>query len=187
MKTIKIFTYAFLAIFLTLASCSGEDGEDGMDGINGEQGIPGEDGEDGNANVIASPWLPVEFSTTASTFTFFDIEDPRITQEVADGAAIYAYGRSSAVGSIPFVFSNRSYYFAVFPDINQFRFIATSVDGATPFIFNDISEVRYVIIPSSETSGRSMDDRATALKATLKEKGIDVNNYDEVAAYYNLN
>ena len=176
--TLKFLTYVMMAFALVFTSCDGEDGMDGAEGPQGEQGISGQDGmdgqdgvdgEDGNANVIASPWTPTEFSTTASTLTFFDIEDPQITPEIADGAAFYAYGRSgAAVLSIPLVFSNRSYYFGVFPDDNNFRFIAASVDGATPFIFGDVLEVRYVIIPQAS------------------RMSIDYTNYEEVKRAYNL-
>ncbi|SDQ27394.1 collagen-like triple helix repeat-containing protein [Flagellimonas zhangzhouensis] len=56
MKLIKLFGYVFIAMSITLTSCSGEDGEQGPAGKNGDpgaqgatgdQGDPGQDGTDG--------------------------------------------------------------------------------------------------------------------------------------------
>jgi len=174
--TVKFLTYVMMAfaLVLTTASCEGEDGMDGEIGLQGpagQDGTDGQDGEDGNANVIASPWIAQEFPTAATTFASFDILDTQITQEVADNAAVYAYGKTgNSTISIPFTFRNKTHYFAIFPDTNQFRFIAASVDG-TPEVFNDISEVRYVIIPASASSGKS---------------AIDYTDYEAVKRAYNL-
>ena len=147
-----------LAIIMT--ACSPEDGEDGavgpagpqgQQGPPGPQGDQGEPGEDGNANVIASDWIPEEFSDVATTVTSFDVMDTTIDQSILDSGVVLSYGRlTSSVIEIPFTFSNRTYYIALFAD-GRIRFIGRSVDGAAE-TFGDLTDVRYVIIPSSTSS-----------------------------------
>ena len=178
MKFLKT-KYLVLALITTFCfSCSdGEDGIDGANGLQGEQGIPGIDGEDGNANVIVSDWIPSEFSTTATTRSIFEIEDPALTVDIADTAVIYVYARagSSDVIGIPFTFSNRSYYFAVIPTQNELRIIAGSIDGSNEFFNIDFNAVRYVIVPAS-----------TSASETSKQASIDYSDYNAVKEAYNL-
>ena len=178
--TMKFIAYSLMIFTLTLTSCSVEDGEDGLQGEQGIAGLDGDDGtdgEDGNANVIASDWIPSEFSTTATTRSIFEIEDPALTVDIADTAVIYAYARagSNDVISIPFTFSNRSYYFAVIPTQNVLRIIAGSVDGSQEFFNIDFNAVRYVIVPAS-----------TSASETSKQASIDYSDYNAVKEAYNL-
>jgi len=160
----------------------GENGTDGADGQDGSNGQNGADGEDGNANVIASDWVSVEFPTTATPSATFNITDDRITQDIADSAAIYAYGRSgNATISIPFTFRNRTYYFVLSPDTNEFRLIALSVDGSPEFL-NDFSEVRYVIIPAT-TTGKGT---TTSTLEQMQKAGVDPTDYYAVCNYLGL-
>ena len=156
-----------MAFALVFTSCEGEAGAEGPQGIDG---IDGTDGEDGNANVIASDWIPSEFSTTATTRSIFEIEDPALTVEIADTAIINVYARagSNDVIGIPFTFSNRSYYFAAIPTQNVLRIIAGSVDGSQEFFNIDFNAVRYVIIPATE------------------RRSIDYTDYEAVKKAYNL-
>lgn len=80
-----------------------------------------------------------------------------ITEEVANNAAVFAYGKTgNAVISVPFTFRSRSYYFVMIPDSNLFRFLGATVDSSSE-VFDDISEVRYIIIPSTTTGKSSID------------------------------
>ena len=179
--------YLFIATTVAFTSCDAEDGMDGMDGAQGEQGIPGEDGQDGNANVIFSDWIPTEFSSTPDVISFFDVADPQITEEVVNTAAILAYGDvagSNAFIVIPYTFLNESYFFAFLKGSNSIRFLGASVDGS-PEIFDQITAVRYVIIPPGEDSGRAASNPNIILQ-NLRAQGVNINNYEEVAAYYNL-
>ena len=112
--------------------------------------------------------------------------DPQITEEVVNTAAILIYGKLSSpvVIAIPFVFGNETYLYSLFDESNLISFIGASVDGS-PEIFNLITAVRYVIIPPGEDSGRAASSPDTILK-NLRAQGVDINNYDEVAAYYKL-
>ncbi len=90
-KTMKLFGIAFMALSLTLTSCS-KDGDDGLDGAQGEQGIPGtdgqdgEDGEDGNANVTS---LLLEDQTISTGDNVYDVSE--LTQEIFDTGFVFAY------------------------------------------------------------------------------------------------
>ncbi|WP_298756089.1 hypothetical protein [uncultured Psychroserpens sp.] len=134
MKTIsRIFSVVFI---LCLVSCSAEDGDDGMDG---------------NANVISSEWISTNFSTTSVSFTSFAIQDENINAENVANAAIIAHGRlfsNDEVVTIPYARNSRFYYFSLSPDTNEIIFRAENLIG-NQSIFNDLTEVRYTIIPSN--------------------------------------
>lgn len=165
----KFLTYGIFVLFLGFASCNGEDGAMGPAGQNGV------DGQDGNANVIASDWIATDFSTTASRMSTFEITDSNITAENVDNAAVLAFGKSflGIAISVPFVFNNKSYYYALIPNNNKIRFIGAAADGSTSEIFGDISEVRYVIIPSTANKGG-------------KKRDFTKMSYEEVMDYFNL-
>ncbi len=161
MKTkMNFLSMAVMVLAILMTACSPEDGEDGAvgpAGPQGEQGPPGpegpqgETGDDGNANVIASDWIPEEFSDVATSVTSFDVMDTTIDQSILDSGVVLSYGRlTSSVIEIPFTFSNRTYYIALFAD-GRIRFIGRSVDGGSE-TFGDLTDVRYVIIPSSTSS-----------------------------------
>ncbi len=183
MKTLVVFSrMAVMLLAIVMTACSPEDGEDGAVGPigpQGEQGPPGpqgpqgETGEDGNANVIASDWIPEEFSDVSTSLTSFDVMDTNIDQSILDSGLVLAYGRESltTVLGIPFTFSNKTYYTALFAD-GRIRFIGRSVDGSGAF-FSDLTDVRYVIIPSSTSS---------------KNAGLDFTkmSYHEVIYYFGL-
>lgn len=159
MKTsiISVKTTLVLLLGILLVGCSAEDGMDGATGPQGEQGPPGPQGEQGeasNVNVIASPWIPEEFSNNSVSYTSFTVTDEAFTSEIINSGTVLVYGRDGVnVVPIPVVFSNKTFY-AVFPEIlGQITFIARTVDG-TPTFFSVFTDFRYVIIPSSNTVGK---------------------------------
>lgn len=165
MKTniISVKTTIIILLGILLVSCSAEDGMDGATGPQGEQGPPGpqgEQGEDGiqgeagNANIIASPWIPEEFSNNSVSYTSFTVTDEAFTSEIINSGTVLVYGRDGVnVVPIPVVFSNKTFY-VVFPEIlGQITFIARTVDG-TPTFFSVFTDFRYVIIPPSNTVGK---------------------------------
>ncbi|QXP50493.1 hypothetical protein H0I25_05230 [Cellulophaga sp. HaHa_2_95] len=155
----KLFLMAICAV--VIMSCSGDDGIDGAigpQGVAGTDGTDGTNGEDGNANVMDSGWTLSEFSSTASSFDSFEIVDSKITQETMDSSAVFAFGKiGTSTISIPFVFRNKSYYFNIRPATTSIRFIANSIDSSME-VYNDFSEVRYIIIPSSTASKSNQPD-----------------------------
>lgn len=187
----RLQTTLMLLFIVTAVAFTSCDTEDGMDGAQGEQGIAGQDGQDGqdgNANVIFSDWIPTEFSSNPDSLSTFDVVDPQITEDLVNTAAILAYGGiagSNAIIVIPYTFFNESYYFAFLEGSNSIRFVGASVDGS-PEVFDQIDAVRYVIIPPVEGSGRTTSNPESIVQH-LRDQGVDINNYEEVAAYYNLN
>jgi hypothetical protein len=175
-----------------VSSCSPSDGADGANGIDGapgpagQDGTDGQDGQDGNANVISSAWIPVNFGP-ATTFGIVDIVNSNINAANMADAAFLVYGRidSDTVIVIPFVFANRSYYYGLFASTNTLRMIGYSLDGSSQ-VFADFTDVRFVIIPPGPgfTGGGTND--SNKILADLENQGVDVSNYEEVAAHFNL-
>ncbi len=130
----------------------GNSGSQGPTGEQGEQGPKGDDGEDCGC-VIASDWIPSAFDTEAHPVSTFFITDTNIDQSIFDSGLVLAYGKlapTSAI-SIPAVYLGVSYFIALHPDSNEIQFIAENLDSGGR-VFDDVLEVRYVIIPSNTTA-----------------------------------
>ncbi|MCK0136572.1 collagen-like protein [Arenibacter sp. S6351L] len=206
MKTSKKFLGLVIAVMaLTFTSCSkdgeigpigptgprgeqgiqgatGANGEVGEDGEDGQDGIDGVDGQDGNANIIASEWISSQFPE-GTAFTYFLVDDDRITNELVAEAAILAYGldTTGAVAPLPVSSNNESYSYVLYPQFLQIGFFAKSVDG-TNETFDILSAFRYVIIPTTMTGKTS----GTNIHSILKNAGIDINDYYAVMDYLGL-
>ncbi|TYB79389.1 hypothetical protein [Bizionia myxarmorum] len=152
--TISKSKYVLLTLLVAFSfSCSPEDGNDGA---VGPAGPAGSNGQDGNANVIASDWIPISLSDGSASQ--FDVIDTNINAETLSSSLIVVYGKFTAqdIVGIPFTYSNRTYYFVAFQDTNTFRILGRSLDG-TSESFNDISDVRYIIIPSNNSTRGNID------------------------------
>lgn len=194
--TMKYLGLVIVLIALTFTSCSkdgeigpmgpaGPQGEQGIEsatGDKGEDGINGADGQDGNANIIASEWIPSQFPE-GTAFTYFLVDDDRITNELVAEAAILAYGldTTGAVAPLPVSSNNESYSYVLYPQFLQIGFFAKSVDG-TNETFDILSAFRYVIIPSTITAKSNDID----ILAQFKKAGVDINNYYAVMDYLGL-
>lgn len=174
-----------IAALLALSSCSkgdtgpigpagpagvdGIDGVNGVDGTNGTDGQDGADGEDGNANVIASSWIDSDFSMATTNSTFFNVEDSSFDGTIINSGIVLVYGKQIIVPSgdvlvhpIPYESFNESYSFNITPnELNgliltsgRIQFTARSVDN-TAEVFDRFTQFRYVIVPSSSSSGKS--------------------------------
>tara|TARA_R110002167_G_scaffold23281_10_gene82743 strand:- start:834 stop:1472 length:639 start_codon:yes stop_codon:yes gene_type:complete len=157
---------------------SGEDGVDGMDGMDGM------DGEDGNANVIASDWIPEQFSDTPVPNAAFQIVDERLSLVTDSMAAILVYAKDfyGTVNQIPIVISgNKSYVYVLYAESNYMVFIASTLNNEAAF-FDGLTHFRYVIIPAS-VFGKSNGPDAIS---ELKTAGVDIADYDAVIDYFGL-
>ncbi|MVO08864.1 hypothetical protein GOQ30_06760 [Flavobacterium sp. TP390] len=194
MKKFKFISYLPAAVLiLTLMSCSAEDGVDGQEGPQGIQGpagadgldgVDGQDGQDGNANVVASGWLPADWS-------FYDTPTKKIMRvvvnqftqtELRNECLVMVYARqygTSAVYSIPGPgrWSNVAYnlYFGSnSPNADGILIEIKSTENGvdlTDYQY-DVARgnyFRYVIIPSNQTN-----------------RLPDLSDYEQVKAYYNL-
>lgn len=161
---------------------AGPAGADGLNGgVDGADGADGQDGADGNANVLVSDWIPTEFSTTPSNFSFFEI----VPATLNTNGVVLVFGRlvsdpgSDFIVPFPYESSNERYSYLVdpaqgtFPNIQfaDIRFTAQTTDGSDK-MFTRISEVRYVNIPP-QLAGKSTIDFTTM-------------TYEEVMVYFEL-
>lgn len=181
---------------------AGMDGQDGTDGQDGADGQDGQDGEDGNANVFSSGWVEYDEAVwTEVTGEFgidyrnYPIEEAEITQDIVDNGVVLVYNRFVITGThvytLPFtenITSNDpngqtiSYQFEVNELVLKMRNASGSGDPGT-FGGPGIAEFRYIVIPSTN-GGRPFN--LETLTADLAAKGVNINNYNEVLAYYQL-
>lgn len=209
MKTIKLFTYALFVAFLSLASCStdAEDGMDGMDGapgIAGQDGADGQDGVDGNANIISSGWIEYEtagWGELTSTFgtdqRLYPIAVPEITEDVRDTGLIMMYTRFTVTETpaytLPFVenitgqgTNGQEISFQVETGSLIIRMINVGGLG-DPGTFGGagVAEYRWVVLPAP-AGGRQAAMSQEQLKRYYLNLGLDIYDYDAVAAYFGL-
>jgi len=180
MKTIKFLFFALLLV--GTLSCDGEDGEDGIDGING---IDGQDGQDATTNVQSLLFDASEFSGTFDTVTI-----PELTAEVLTNAAILTYltDDGSSWVPVPTPFDTIEFDFAVHVMLDLgFIDLDYSDENGNNFSISpgDLEQFRVVIIESG-SSGRSAINGKQQILNELAKARVDINNYDEVAAYFNL-
>jgi len=176
----------------------GQDGADGTDGQDGQDGTNGQDGEDGNANVFSSGWIEFDTAVWSDVTSEFGVEyrnypiaESEITQDIVDNGVVLVFSRfvitGTAVYALPFTENITgadpagqivSYRFD--PDILTLKM--RNVTGAgDPGTFGGpgIAEYRYIVIPASSAGTSPLED--------MLDRGVDVNNYIEVMAYYGLN
>lgn len=193
--TMNYLRISFLLLALFIGSCSkegtegpmgppGKDGAVGATGTDGIQGEQGEPGEGGNANIIASEWLPIELATTTPTHdSRFAITAPEIAGENMSSAVVIVYGRHTSenyVIALPFVYRNESYQFVL--SSGEIHLLAQTIDATANGTFQLFDEIRYVLIPSNNTSTSSKE----ATLSHLKQAGVDINDYRQVRDYYGL-
>ena len=128
----------------------GPQGEQGVAGLQGEQGLQGEPGEDGNANVIASDWFDVSWSSSPSTFATHDETATDITAQDLEDSVILVYFESGTfVYPLPVTWTATSTVnFALQP--GQIRLYFRAETSSSP----PAGRARYIIIPSSSVSSK---------------------------------
>lgn len=172
MKTnLKLLIIAFLAI---MAACSPEDGKDGQDGAQGIQGEPGQDGEDGNANITSYLFEYINLEPGRRTFPI-----PAITNDILQNGAVLGYSRNLYYNEwfpLPINYQNGTYIKILLIKEGNVEIESTSVFQQLHF--------RFVVIEGS-AGNRSSKQSETIFKE-LKKAGIDINDYNAVANYYNL-
>lgn len=197
MKTLKqLFYYSFVILAILCTSC---EAEDGMDGVNGEQGIPGQngadgqDGEDGNANVIGVTVDPFPSWTEGiylgQQANFVEITEPLLTEEMADDALVLVYFQLPSDE----VWFPMTYAFVFDDGDNEVITYTYGQDTITVYAYDSagpinaaILKVRYFIIPTNEASGRALLSSKEDILQDLRDNKVNINNYEEVANYYNL-
>jgi hypothetical protein len=173
MKNFKnTLNYAFpiLAILL-LISCSGEDGAVGPSGADGKNG---ENGIDGNANVTT---VLLNNSTFIEGFNTFTVN--AITQEIVDYGAVLAYVTNSYFPNTWLVLP------AAENEQEEISLYAITLNEI--IILSDfpaVLDLKLVIIAGNSTA--TSKNSNNEILSSLEKNGIDVNNYDQLAEFYNL-
>lgn len=147
-----------LFLFMVSAIVCTSCSSDGEDGMDGEQGIPGQDGQDGNANVVS---VLLENQTINNGDTVFDI--PQLTQEIYDTGIVYAY-----------VTVTGNDYWEVLP-------LSLSQD-----IILEIDRIEVGRITLRATFTQSDLRLRFILIEGMDANAVNFDNYEEVAAYYNI-
>ncbi|VAW13107.1 Phage tail fiber protein [hydrothermal vent metagenome] len=209
-KGMKKFGYLAMAFLVVgLASCSkdgdtgpagaigpaGPTGQQGIPGVDGEaQGVPGPagadgaDGATGTANVIYSPRITIKKSdwrvTLGGEFQTAQIDVPELTQDIFEKGVVLVYSYSAADGGayspLP-SYRGINYTFSI--RVNKIAFIR--YDPTPPYSAAVDRELRYVLIPGMvSTSGKTSPQQA--IYNQLQAAGVDINNFAQVAAYYNI-
>jgi hypothetical protein len=170
---------------------TGETGTAGANGINGIDGVAGTDGTngaDGNANVIASDWTSLNFSSTwdGNDEARFELSDANITQTVIDSYALLSYVRFSSVtvaaSSVPFISLGKQYevhYSVMLGEYVAFAIVNDKIARPTP---PTNLEVRYVLIAPSSLVGKN---DSPSLKQVQRDN-IDISSYEDVMDYLGL-
>lgn len=171
---------------------AGADGADGADGIAGIDGVDGTDGTDGNANVtIVSLLLAditwIEGSYLGRTANVFDLTESAVNQDVIDHGTVLGYCfLTSKWWALPFIWENNSgtstQHILHSYALNTISLYAYETAGAMSA--GGITEYRFLII-TDNTVTKSTSSEAAILDK-LKNAGVDVNNYYEVADYFGL-
>ncbi len=173
MKNFKnTLNYAIpILVIILLISCSGEDGAVGPSGTDGQNG---ENGIDGNANVTTVLLDNTSLIIGTNIFTV-----NAITQEIVDYGAVLVYVRDS---NDPFV-----WFSLPFGEgenlINVLGITLNEVYVYTSFT-PVVLDLKFVIIAGNSTA--TSKNSNNEILSSLEKNGIDVNNYSQLAEFYNL-
>jgi len=170
MKILKSLKFVCLMFgLLLMGACS--DGEDGAVGPQGEQGIQGEPGEDGNANVNSYLFEDQSFSAGEVSFDL-----PAISQDILGNGAVLAYLRPQGANfwyGIPYYYQSSSLtVYGIFPGLVRL----SSTFNVSSYDF------RFVVIEGTD----GLASKAISLERELKQAGIDISDFYQVADYYGL-
>jgi len=208
MKTFNNFLVLsmLLCIVVAVTACSIEDGSDGMqgpsgtdgitgidgvngtDGINGTDGVNGKDGTDGineqngNANVRIFTYEFRDKSGTAIT-----LEIPELTDTVLAYDVVLAYLKVNNVHyQVPNLMNpaGTTFFVRTFMQTGMLdlRFVKLADNSGYSLPRETFQQLKVVIIESTSiTSGKII-----STLDIMKKAGVNIENYKEVAAYFNL-
>jgi len=172
----KVFTLFFMALAITLSSCSkdGEAGPPGMNGVDGANAQDGQDGQDGNANVVS---VLLEDQTLMIGINEYNFDE--LTQSVFDNGVVLGYVKLSFTSfweTLPLSLSNE-----VSLEID--KIFVGSLELKSTFDETDVN-LRFIFIDGTSATGKG--GGKAAILDELKNAGVDIDSYEQVKAYYNL-
>jgi len=188
MKT-KFFSRAILMLLFlgALAACQGPEGPQGPQGPPGPQGPQGPQGPAGNANVISSEWITPNWQSGSFygwSCYYEDWQVDALNQDVYDNGVVIVYWKNyrNQVFKLPFEIENRDYFTYVY-ELNKIKVLYYNLDGHSVSRPPASNKFRYVIIPQG-TGSRPAN--AAEVEQMLARRGVDINNYYQVCAYFGL-
>lgn len=137
-------------------------------------GEPGTDGKDGNANVTTITFNNSTFKDGTNNFSIKAID-----KDIVNYGAVLAYMKPSGTTTyyaLPFTFGKNevSIYTVKVGEIT----LRANYDSKTAVDF------KFVII-GGKTANASKNTK-NGILSDLEKKGIAINNYDQIAQFYNL-
>lgn len=194
--------YVLLALVILLTFSCAEDGAVGPQGSAGKDGTNGLDGQDGNANVQTYRYNLPTWDQSGSGLRI-DMSGI-LTDDILENDVILSYVKHTdaiIVSPIPGkVFDGAGYrVYAVlignseesnFPGAFGFGIVSFLSDGTfTPNLsLRAIDWVKIIVIKSTNTTTANGNGRTANAKVAILDElasaGVDINNYDEVLAYY---
>lgn len=175
MKNLKNTFIFLISIVATVVfiSCSREDGADGLNGKDGNNGL---DGKDGNVNV--STLLIEDTNIDANQFKDFRLE--ALTEDMLENGLVLAYVRFDHIKQstwfpLPHTTTNQSIKLYSLRLKNARIYAKLKVENM---------DLKFVII-ASNTANASKNTHENIL-SSLKQNGIDINDYSQVTNYYNI-
>lgn len=178
---------------LVFASCSGDDGTDGLDGIDGIDGVDGAAGADGangadGADGVANASVLL-YDVSALSGNSFSLNVPEFTPLLLATNTILIYAQiGSSYYPIPGALTGT---FSARPVLSEggFAIYFYRNDDGTSFVLAQgiIDSIKVVTIESSSYDTRVAKSATSKdILSILKADGVDVNDYNAVAAYFNL-
>ena len=193
MRLSKLFVFSAIAMSITLFSCSGEDGERGPQGPagnNGESitGPQGPVGENGSANAITYDLIFDDDPSGKSQFAFGGLT--QLSQEVLRDDTILVYfvkGDAESVYLIPGTSLDGTVNIRVLLEAQSLTFNVFDWDGALAGLpEGQVDYVKLVVIENTGTGDESATNDSNGILVHLKTEGVDINDYESVATYFNL-
>jgi len=196
MKTsIKFLTYGFLALAMTITSCTKE-GPQGEQGIPGAEGLQGEQGETGPAGAVGNA------NVQTYVFDLSDITESNsipnslsaLTEDVVDNDLIIGYLQNSQGNTyyaIPAgVWPNGTGgFYDVEADIAVgtywVHFYQVGTQTFMPIGGIELGKLKIVIAESNSTTVAGKSSKESTL-SKMKNAGVDINDYYAVMDYFGL-
>lgn len=184
----------FAILFLLGAGCAsdgdpGPTGPPGPQGDKGDTGDQGPKGDTGNANVITSDWFAASWNTTSGLVRTSKHTFAELTESQLNTGVLLVYAKSenytpTRYYQFPLVISNDvSLQFYV--NVGSITLIIQDYGGGT-YTNPDDFRYRYVLIPAEPSSSGRAGVSIHSITKSLSSKGVDIRNYEEVAAYYGI-
>jgi hypothetical protein len=176
---------------------AGQKGDTGPAGPAGPTGQTGQAGKDGNANVTVISllgedvtWLEGEYLRRPASF--YSLEDEAVNEDIIDHGIVLGY--CNILGNwyvMPLTWEDedggeRQYVLHTY-SLNTITLFAYQTSGFMELDADVFLEYRFMLITDNTVLGKKGLSAKDNILMKLKDDGVDINNYNEVADYFGLN